>query len=308
MENKGLTRLSDGPNFYRKYVLFAFIYFSFFTANCQYDTLNIATWNVFLRPAILSDNQMGRVDSIAAFLDTCGADILVLQEVFHRKARKKLIADLAENYPHYTKVGPKTFWGIPSGVVIFSKQQVYEEKRTSFKTATGSDKLAKKGAIATTFRFKKHKVHVIGTHMQAGGGEKGKTIRKKQLFRIKKLAQNLDTNATYVFAGDFNIQKDSDMFKAITDSLDCTTILPEGPVTASCSFPDQKLYGTGGTPKWIDFILIRDKKGIVRQDKLWIEEPKAKIGSSKERISDHNPVFTRLLFKRDKEEFISHPK
>lgn len=274
-------------------------FFTFFNIRAQYDTLEVATWNVFLRPAILKDNQMGRVDSIATFLDTCGADILVLQEVFHRKARKQLIKDLEDTYPHYTKVGPKTFWGIPSGVVIFSKQQIYEEHRTSFKDATGSDKFARKGAIAATFRFNQRKVHVIGTHMQAGGGEKGKIIRRKQLKFIKDLSQNLDSNAVYVFAGDFNIRKDSDMFQAITDSLDCATITPAGPITCTASFPDQKLYGTGGTPKWIDFILVRGKEGNVKQDKVWIEEPRAKIKDEKERISDHNPLFTRLLFKKN---------
>lgn len=267
----------------------------------QYDTLKIVTWNVFLRPAILKDNQLGRVDSIAAFLDTSGADILVLQEVFHKKSRKKLIANLADKYPYFTKVGPKSFWGVPSGVVIFAKEKFSNEVRTSFKSATGSDQLAKKGAVATTFHFKKHKIHVIGTHMQAGGGIKGKKIRKNQLFRIKKLAENLDTNATFVFAGDFNIRKDSEMFKSITDTLDCSTILPEGPIKASASFPDQKLYGTGGTPKWIDFILIRNRNGMVKQDRLWIEEPRAKIGQSRERISDHNPVFTRLILKNKTE-------
>ena len=56
--------------------------------------LSILSWNVFLRPAILNDGQLDRVDSIVKYLENSNADILVLQEVFHKKARRKLTKQL----------------------------------------------------------------------------------------------------------------------------------------------------------------------------------------------------------------------
>ena len=78
------------------------------------DSVKILSWNVFLRPGILHDHQLERVDSIAKYLSDTDADVLVLQEVFHRKSRKKLIGHLKEKYPFFTSMGPKSFFRIPS--------------------------------------------------------------------------------------------------------------------------------------------------------------------------------------------------
>ena len=57
-------------------------------AATQMDTLKVMSWNVFLRPGILSDGQMDRVSDIGSHIICCGGDVIVLQEVFHKRARK----------------------------------------------------------------------------------------------------------------------------------------------------------------------------------------------------------------------------
>ena len=69
----------------------------------------------------MNDGQMDRVSEIGNYLKTSGADVLVLQEVFHSKARRALKSQLKNTYPYQTKKGPVSWLGIPSGVVIFSK-------------------------------------------------------------------------------------------------------------------------------------------------------------------------------------------
>ena len=127
-------------------------------------SLNIVSWNVFLRPAILNDNQMGRVDNISEYLLSTEADVLVLQEVFHKKARKSLFKKLAPCYQFRSKVGKRSFFGVSSGVVILSKHKITEEHQVSFKKAKGSDKMAKKGAISAVIQFFNTKIQIIGTH------------------------------------------------------------------------------------------------------------------------------------------------
>lgn len=269
-------------------VLFQFIGYA------QDDTLEIASWNVFLRPSILNDGQMERVDSISAYMEKSNADILVLQEVFHRRARRKMVKNLSEIYPHYTGLGPTNIWGINSGVMIFSKRKIDDEKRISFREGKGSDRMARKGAVAATLHVHQHKIHIIGTHMQAGEGSKREKIRHKQLKKIKKLTHQLDSSGIFIFAGDFNIRKDSKMFQSLQDSLNCNTLLPHGEIQATYSYTDDQ--------KWIDFILLQEKKKKVKQEKVWIDEPKAKIRGKYVQISDHNPIFSRFILNREEKQ------
>ena len=134
------------------------------------ETLEIVSWNVFLRPSILKDNQFDRVDSIGNYLIETDADILVLQEVFHRKSRKRLTEYLSEVFPHHTSVGPLSIFGISSGVVIFSKHKIKAEKHISFKQAKGSDRMAKKGGVFAAIEIRDKEIQIIGTHLQSGMG------------------------------------------------------------------------------------------------------------------------------------------
>ena len=121
-------------------------------ASTQTDTLKVLSWNVFLRPGIMSDGQMDRVSSIGTYLICSGADVIVLQEVFHKRARKRLLQELDDWYKYHTSLGPKSFFGVSSGVIIFSKHPIIEEKFVSYSKSKGADGLAKKGVVLAKIR------------------------------------------------------------------------------------------------------------------------------------------------------------
>ena len=100
--------------------------FAYAKSYCQPSSIEVLSWNVFLRPSVMIDGQMNRVDEIGSYLLSSGADILVLQEVFHKKARRKLKKQLKETYPYQTNKGPVSWLGIPSGVFFFSKNANFE--------------------------------------------------------------------------------------------------------------------------------------------------------------------------------------
>ena len=127
-----------------------------------------------MRPGILSDGQMDRVSSIGTYLIYSGADVSVLQEVFHRRARKRLLQELDDWYEYHTSLGPKSFFGVSSGVLIFSKHPIIEEKFVSYSKSKGADGLAKKGAVLAKIRFGKQDIHIVGTHLQAGSSSSKK--------------------------------------------------------------------------------------------------------------------------------------
>lgn len=259
--------------------------------------LNIVSWNVFLRPGILNDNQMGRVDNISTYLISTEADVLVLQEVFHKKARKSLFKKLAPFYQFRSKVGKRSFFGVSSGVVILSKHKITKEHQVSFKRAKGSDKMAKKGGVSAVIQFFNSKIQIIGTHLQAGGGIKRKNIRKSQIKQLKSLEDS--TVITSLYVGDFNIENATDSFTEMMVTLDCNNDKIDGDNKSTANFKDQELYPTQGKSKWIDFILLKKwrakSKQKVRYKKSKIECPKFLKKGRLSRLSDHNPIHSSLI-------------
>ena len=254
--------------------------------------LNIVSWNVFLRPSILNDGQLERVDSIAEYLLNTNADVLVLQEVFHKRAKKRLTHLLNKEYKFNSKMGRKSFWGVSSGVLIFSKHKIIEETQISFKDATGNDKMACKGGVSTIIDFFNSRIQIIGTHLQAGNGIKRIRIRRRQLKQLKTLENDSVEAAIYV--GDFNISKSTEDYQSMLQTLECSNNEVTGEVNSTSNFNDQDLFPTSGKAKWIDFILLKinDK---VRFKKSHIEEPKSRFRGLLSRLSDHNPIHSSMI-------------
>lgn len=258
------------------------------------ETLDIVSWNVFLRPSFLKDNQMGRVDSIGNYLIETDADILVLQEVFHRKSRKQLTKYLNETFPFHTSVGPTSFFGISSGVMIFSKHKIKAEKHISFKRARGSDRMAKKGAVLAVVEVRDKEVQIIGTHLQSGMGEKKAGIRRKQVLRLKQLEEQNDVNA--IFVGDFNITWNSMAYIELLSDLNCMNDTLSGEYIHTANFAGQKLYDPTQLPRWIDFILVNNSS-LCEFLGTQIEQPLCEFQGEKCRISDHNPIRSTIRLK-----------
>lgn len=252
------------------------------------DSLKILSWNVFLRPGVLSDQQKERSDSIASYLLKSGADVLVLQEVFHKKSRKKLIQSLDHTYPFHTKPGKKSFWGVPSGVMIFSKDSIRSEDHIYYRKAKGSDRLARKGAIGITIVHDGHPVHIIGTHLQSGEGLKRALIRRQQIWDLSHHFL-IEDSADVIFTGDFNVNHTDTLF----DFLEFVTVsrhsLPSSATKCTANFADHHLYEVNGDPRWIDFIFL-SQQAFMRSRHSFIEEPRQIIGTEARRLSDHNPI------------------
>lgn len=273
-------------------LLLSFAILPLFILRAQ-DSLKVVSWNVFLRPSILSDRQNERVDSIAAHILAMDADVVALQEVFHKRSRKRLINALSDTYPFYTSLGEKSVWGVPSGNCIFSKDSIQSEQFVYFKRATSSDKMAKKGAIMIEIVHGNHRFSISGTHLQAGGGAEGAHIRKSQVDQIVALSKQQTVEATALFAGDFNIPYADTLFDYTLKHLDAITDQPINHPVGTANFSDHNLTSASGSPKWIDFIFLKSK-GSVRIKRSHIEEPRCFFRGRFERISDHNPIITVL--------------
>ncbi len=276
-----------------KYILLVatFLLLNSFSYAQTADSLKVVSWNVFLRPGILKDKQLMRVDSIASKLLKVNADVIVLQEVFHKKSRKRLIAALSKSYPFHTKIGKKSIWGVPSGNCIFSKDSIRSEKYIYFKRAMNADKLAKKGAIAIEINHFGKSFKIYSTHLQSDGGIEGARIRSSQLKQLAKMSRYRDRQTTSLFAGDFNIKYKDSLYDYIATTLNVTNLEPSNPSLGTVNFNDHSLTKASGKPKWIDFIFLHAANGI-RYRSSHIEEPRCFFEKKRTRISDHNPIIT----------------
>lgn len=283
-----------------KFYLGLSIFASSFLGNCQQTSIEVLSWNVFLRPSIMNDGQMNRVNEIGSYLKNSGADILVLQEVFHRRAGRELKKQLKETYPYQTKKGPVTWLGIPSGVVFFSKMPILKEKRISFSFSKGSDRLAKKGAVLVTFEKNGQQICILGTHLQAGSKKSKRKIRSSQIDQISNAVKDVDSNSILIYAGDFNIRKESTTFSKLKEKLNFKNpkLKDQSMGRATANFSDNGLYPVKGKPSWIDYILIR-RSSKVEQKSLWIEEPRGKKNRKNKRLSDHNPIVSIVEYEKN---------
>lgn len=272
--------------------LFSFVLTNYLSTAQTPDSLKIVSWNVFLRPAILKDKQTERVDSISKSILSFDADVVVLQEVFHKKSRKRLIETLSERYPYHTRMGKKTFWGVPSGNCIFSKDSIHSERFVYYKRAMNADKMAKKGAISIEITHAGKPITILGTHLQAGGGKEGAQIRKSQIDEIAELSKHEKRNPV-IFAGDFNIRYQDTLYNYLNKRLFSLNFEPWNIELGTSNLADHDLTDVSGTPKWIDFILLRSNEGKgIRVRRSQIKEPRCLFQQKRCRVSDHNPIIT----------------
>tara|TARA_Y100001978_G_C23681745_1_gene429473 strand:+ start:649 stop:1383 length:735 start_codon:yes stop_codon:yes gene_type:complete len=241
----------------------------------------------------MPDGQMNRVPEISKYLLTSSADVIVLQEAFHRKARQKLISVLSDKYPFHTQRGPVSFWGVSSGLLIFSNKPILNQSNTSFSRARVSDRLAKKGVISIKIEVNNQDVHIFGTHLQTGGAEKSIEIQKAQLKTIESLVKKTAFSSLIIYAGDFNIHPDEKIFEFLSNRLSIKLPVLDSVYKSTANYSDQDLYPVEGDPVWIDYVFLKTTtRG--KQIRTWIEEPRVSLDGKSIRLSDHNPIFSVL--------------
>tara|TARA_B100000963_G_scaffold186401_1_gene162019 strand:+ start:2290 stop:3024 length:735 start_codon:yes stop_codon:yes gene_type:complete len=241
----------------------------------------------------MPDGQMNRVPEISKYLLTSSADVIVLQEAFHRKARQKLISVLSDKYPFHTQRGPVSFWGVSSGLLIFSNKPILNQSNTSFSRARVSDRLAKKGVISIKIEVNNQDVHIFGTHLQTGGAKKSIEIQKAQLKTIESLVKKTAFSSLIIYAGDFNIHPDEKIFEFLSNRLSIKLPVLDSVYKSTANYSDQDLYPVEGDPVWIDYVFLKTTtRG--KQIRTWIEEPRVSLDGKSIRLSDHNPIFSVL--------------
>lgn len=250
----------------RPLILFSFALIQFYPvysgeinpgASFSGDTLKVLTWNVYMLPSMIYPKtfKKARAHEIVKMPGTKNYDIVVLQETFHKSARKIISRGLKKVYPYqYGPLNNKFFsFRYNGGVYILSKIPLKVIKQVVFRACAGYDKYAKKGAVLLEGTKNNKKFQVIGTHIQSSAPPDMKNKQFQQI-RDQLLDPYKQETVPQIICGDMNTNAYDD--KEYTDMI---TILgtQDGKLTGDKRF-------TKANGREIDYILLRNNNSDAR--------------------------------------------
>ena len=259
--------------------------------------LKILTWNIYMLPKIVPlKGKLDRAQAIVDEIKKSDFDIIVFEEAFLKGARKLIKAGLGDIYPYeYGPANSEKFdIRISSGVWVLSKINMKLLNTVQFKNCTGTDCLARKGAMLLEGVWNDKPFQILGTHLQADGFDK---IREKQMDQIylELLAENKKEGVPQIICGDMNTEKQmNEHYCAMLECLDAQ----DGDISSieKCSYDgvNNNYAQSFGIKKKVnyDYILVRSNGIKMKSAKRFISVMK----KGKKFLSDHYGVVCELKF------------
>jgi endonuclease/exonuclease/phosphatase family metal-dependent hydrolase len=189
-------------------ILTALAIFLTYPSSAQ-DTLKILSWNIQMLPnAVKANSRATRAHAIVNQLMMRDYDVVVFQELFHKRARRIIVNGLKQKYPYYTPVLNKKAIAIKTngGVAIFSKHEILKANEIRYRDRSGFDKLSRKGALLAEIAFNGKEIQIAGTHLQAFGSQEIMYSQYAQLYD-GLLKPNTKAGVPQFICGDFNTLK-----------------------------------------------------------------------------------------------------
>ncbi len=171
------------------------------------DTLRVLSYNIQLLPRPwVRVKQPIRARKIARLLSKSDFDVVVFQEAFTRRQRRRMKRILDEHFPYQAAGKKRRIAQINNGIWIISKYPLTRVFEHRFKNASGIDRIASKGVLCVEVIKNNKRVHIYGTHIQAGWGENDQQNRltQHQTF-LSKIFEYQQPDIPQIITGDFNV-------------------------------------------------------------------------------------------------------
>jgi endonuclease/exonuclease/phosphatase family metal-dependent hydrolase len=246
-----------------------------------------------------------RADNIVSFLNQADYDVIVLQEVFHKKVFRLFQQGLQEKYPYQATI-PRSkkfpFKITTSGVVIYSSLPILDTKYihyNAFCECFDYDCHADKGALLVTVQKGGQKFQIVGSHLQSESHPKAQAIRKCQLEAIYRglLLPYLLPNAPQIITGDINVERVGnpqsyrDMLR-ILDAVDINRAI--NPAFTRDGLRNSVPYGKSrALADILDYFLFRANNSKVKPSKY---EVKYFRDANQKDLSDHYAIEATFIF------------
>lgn len=206
------------------------------TPNLKVLTYNTFLFNKLIYPNWGQDHRSSAIPDADFFQ---GNDVVVLQEAFENSASDTLQKKAKAQYPHQTPVlgRKKDGWDATGGswsdialedggVTVLSKWPIIRKEQFVYDHGCGADYLSNKGFVYAVLDVNGTKVHVVGTHLQAGdsacGDGEAKEIRADQFKAIDSFLDEkaIPADEQVMVAGDFNVDSRGDEYGSMLANAD----------------------------------------------------------------------------------------
>ncbi len=274
-----------------------------FPTGMNYDTipneLSIMTYNVKFLPrgaVFIHHHPVIRARLLPAVLMKESADVIVVQEAFDGYANRVLRRKLKPMYPYCAgwKNRKVITYKRAGGVLMFSKYPMKELESITYSKCKGIDCIGHKGSMLVEVEHPKQKFQVLGTHMQAGGGNE---IKKSQHEEAGTLLKRHEEKGVPQFAaGDFNTHKvDTVLYPHLLKAMCCE----DGEICTDLKFTTDHLLNDMGNynpskRSVIDFVLFKSNGWLPKETKRCVFAFEQQWNKKHKSLSDHNAVVLRM--------------
>jgi endonuclease/exonuclease/phosphatase family metal-dependent hydrolase len=264
------------------------------------EKIKILSWNIYMLPGIVMvKGKEERAIAIGKTLRESDYDVIVFQEAFQRKARKRIFDQLKERFPYQT--GPANQKLIScktnSGIWIFSQHPIIETHSIIFKNRSGVDALSRKGGLIAEIMIDKTPIQVVGTHLQNSGQA---WIRQSQCveFYNRLLKPFYRKGVPQIVCGDFNINREKEEeYNFMLQTLRATDGELLGKLKHTYDREQNDLHVELGTKRdLIDYILIRDQENQLASTSRQIKMIRKNWDSIHTDLSDHFALEAEIKF------------
>jgi len=285
-------------------VLFCLLFLA--SASAQDSTkkveATIVTWNIQMLPnhlGLFSDylrkKQRVRLPWITEHCNKSEYDVVVFQEVFHHKMKRKLKRQLKEKYPYIQSTTTKFGRWTSSGVVIASKHPLTYIDHVTYKAGVHIDKWAAKACVLVEIEKDSSKFRIAGTHLQSQGDPAAIIKRDKQYVEIKTLLdKNNDSNVPVFVAGDMNTGKrDSAKYNLMINTIGVEDfpLDEERPYT----YDEQNTWINYKAGAQIDYIMLKKGSTSTAIKEQKVLRPRGTYKSEPMDYADHYGVVSKVV-------------
>jgi endonuclease/exonuclease/phosphatase family metal-dependent hydrolase len=284
--------------------------FVLFALNCfgqqgEQENLKILTWNVQMLPrlgAVFSSScrklQNKRTEWIADYLRQTDYDVIVLEEVFDKRFRVAIMAELKSSFPYQLEPYKASLFKLSNGVMIFSKYPFQLVSQYTFKSAVAADVFATKGAAMIKIKHESVNYYIIGTHLQADYTFKNNCkVRKKQLQEIKKelIDAYVLEDDVLVIAGDLNVPDSTPEYTEMLNILNVSDVVASTNCSNFTTFTPLNFWNrqTSESLK-LDYILVASKKNQYQTTEPHINVITKSYNGQFVDLADHHGFGVRL--------------
>jgi endonuclease/exonuclease/phosphatase family metal-dependent hydrolase len=261
------------------------------------QSLDIVSYNVFLRPTTISTNDYTdcRGRQIGETLASLDADVVALQEAWQVEAVASMIDASEDALPFRVvdKPSARLFTTSSGGLSVLSRWPVEDVRTMRYDRCHGEDCFATKGALHVVIRVSpSHRINVVNTHLDSGKEGGDREARAHQLDQLREFIAEIEpSTGPVVLLGDFNVDaiEAVDEYEALISRLRAAEDFDLGLSTVNCSTNVSCDRLT--EPQQLDYVFTRaGENRLLRYRTRHLPLATSACGGEVNFLSDHRAV------------------